>query len=261
MHTYTAASAPVELRLPPYDRGSIVIHPDSGGGVAVIAIVAVEPDDREGTRAAATVLTVRRRLPGAAIVLLVCDLTPSALTVAVRAMVPAVRGVLFGASTTAGLRTNLTRSQDLGAGVVAWLGDVGIPVARPALELVAEIVDAPSRGAPSLSAFLSTLERSERTARNWFRNSGLPAPRAFFSLARVLHAALAIQRDGDRSFLDIAVEAGYADAAGLAHQIGRAVGLRPGNVRGTLGWEWLLERWCRRAGLLPAHFTTGPRQR
>jgi AraC-like DNA-binding protein len=248
-HVVTA-SAPVEFRLPPYEKSAGDVHLEAVRGTAMVAIVTIPPSDCAGEQTIATVSSVRRRFPEAAIALLIREFTPQAIAAAVCAKGHAVRGLVFGTVRLNALRSELTGNADLGGAVVGWFDDAGILMRRPTRALIAEIVDAPPN-ASALSQVFALRVRKERTVRNSFRISDLPAPRVFFALARLLHAALAIQRDNQRPLLDIAMEAGYSDAAGLAHQMRRVLGLRPGQVRGTLGWEWLLDHWCRRTGLLP----------
>jgi AraC-like DNA-binding protein len=51
--------------------------------------------------------------------------------------------------------------------------------------------------------------------------------------------------------LTVAVEGGYSDHSSLSRQSLRLFGVRPGAIRPTLGWEWLLDRWLRRASREP----------
>jgi hypothetical protein len=37
----------------------------------------------------------------------------------------------------------------------------------------------------------------------------------------------------------------FADHSALAHLLRRSLGVTSQEIRGTLGWEWLLDRWLR----------------
>ena len=65
--------------------------------------------------------------------------------------------------------------------------------------------------------------------------------------AEALRAALRLQAHAGASLMVLAVECGYSDHSSLSRQCLRLFGVRPGAIRGTLGWEWLLDRWLRRA--------------
>ena len=60
-------------------------------------------------------------------------------------------------------------------------------------------------------------------------------------------ASLRLQADQRVPLLTVAVECGYSDHSSLSRQCLRLFGVRPGAIRPTLGWEWLLDRWLRRA--------------
>ena len=49
--------------------------------------------------------------------------------------------------------------------------------------------------------------------------------------------------------LTLAVECGYSDHSSLSRQSLRLFGARPGVIRRTLGWEWLMHRWLTRAAV------------
>ena len=52
-----------------------------------------------------------------------------------------------------------------------------------------------------------------------------------------------VQAEPDTCLLRIAHEFGYADHSALSQLVYRSFRVRPGAVRGTLGWEWLMYRW------------------
>ena len=101
-------------------------------------------------------------------------------------------------------------------------------------------------GFTEVSALLSTLGHAERTVRTWFRRAGVPGPGKWLAAAHAVHAALRLQAEESVPLLTIAVECGYSDHSSLSRQSLRLFGVRPGVIRRTLGWEWLLDRWLRR---------------
>src|SRR5690606_20083178 len=98
---------------------------------------------------------------------------------------------------------------------------------------------------------LQSMGAAESSTRFRFRKKGLPAPSRWLQAARGLHAALRIQLEPEKSILAHACALGYADHSALCHQMKRMFGTTPAAVRGTLGWEWLLERWVRNEVLAP----------
>ena len=71
----------------------------------------------------------------------------------------------------------------------------------------------------------------------------LPTPSRWYQAARALHTVLRIQSEPRTSLLRIAHELGYADHSALSQLVYRSFRVRPGTIRGTLGWEWLMHRW------------------
>jgi AraC-like DNA-binding protein len=62
-----------------------------------------------------------------------------------------------------------------------------------------------------------------------------------------VYAALRLQAARREPLLTVAVECGYSDHSSLSRQSLRLFGVRPGAIRDTLGWEWLMDRWMRRS--------------
>jgi AraC-like DNA-binding protein len=129
-----------------------------------------------------------------------------------------------------------------------WLAVRGVDPPPPLRNLILDIFrQAPSH--PRLHGLLQSLGRPERTVRNWFQRAGLPGPGAWLAAAHAVYAALRLQRERQTSLLTIAVECGYSDHSSLSRQAVRLFGARPGEIRQTLGWEGLLDRWLGRAGV------------
>lgn len=146
------------------------------------------------------------------------------------------------------LQPALTDPATLPEEVLEWLSVRGVRSPPALCRLIAEIF----RQAPSharLRSLLRSLGRPERTVRSWFRRAGLPGPGAWLAAAHATYAALRLQRERQTSLLTIAVECGYSDHSSLSRQAVRLFGARPGEIRQTLGWEGLLDRWLGRAGV------------
>ncbi len=97
----------------------------------------------------------------------------------------------------------------------------------------------------SVSRLSSMLCMSRRTLGRHFAAAGLPVPSHWLQFARLLHAVFQLQRKG-RSVFQVACKLGYPDGFTMSNQMKRVLGLRPSEVRGVLGWEWIVERWLRR---------------
>jgi AraC-like DNA-binding protein len=159
-----------------------------------------------------------------------------------------IRGVLFeGEPPRQTLRRMLTDTTMLAEDVEQWvmMREPGLPVT--VVQLIGEIV----RLAPRFSdvgTLLESLGLAERTVRTWFRRAGVPGPGKWLAAAHAIRAALRMQAEDAAPLLALAVECGYSDHSSLSRQCLRLFGVRPGAIRRTLGWEWLLDRWMRRAG-------------
>jgi AraC-like DNA-binding protein len=158
-----------------------------------------------------------------------------------------VRAVLFeGEPLRARLQRTLTDPTDLPEQVEQWLA-LRLPALSPGMvQLIGEIF----RLAPlhhELGDLLSRLGRAERTMRTWFLQAGVPGPGKWLGVAHAIRAAMRLQADQKLPLHPVAVECGYSDHSSLSRQSLRLFGVRPGALRLTLGWEWLLDRWLRRA--------------
>ncbi|MEO7477010.1 MAG: helix-turn-helix domain-containing protein, partial [Gemmatimonadales bacterium] len=158
-----------------------------------------------------------------------------------------VRAVLFDDEPPLpALRRALTDATTLPDDVEQWIM-VRIPGLAPDVtRLAGEIV----RLAPrfeGVGPLLDSLGHAERTVRTWFRRAGVPGPGKWLAVAHALRAVLRMQAEDGASLLALAVEGGYSDHSSLSRQCLRLFGVRPGTIRRTLGWEWLLDRWLRRA--------------
>ena len=140
------------------------------------------------------------------------------------------------------LRDALTDSAALPHRVVAWLRLRTVRLNPNLVELLEQLfTDAPEHA--DLTSLLDAHRVPQATARFRLRKKSLPPPSQWFQLARALHAALRLQAEPDASMTAVAQKLGFADHSALAHLLRRSLGVRASEVRGTLGWEWLLHRW------------------
>lgn len=243
--TATAWSPPPYRELHPLPR-----HGAPGRAAlprAALLVLDVVPGADADAGLQATVHAARARFPAAPLILRVPQLNAPAIRLAQRAAHLRVRAVLGRDEPLADtLRPILTRPDDLGDDVVEWLALRGCPLAPGPAAIIRQVVDqARGRGLPPRAT-----AESGRTVRHRLRVHGLPPPSAWHQMARALRAAMRIQAQPDAALAVLALELGYADRSGLAWQLTRMFGVTPVAIRGTLGWEWLLDRWlgARRPG-------------
>jgi AraC-like DNA-binding protein len=94
----------------------------------------------------------------------------------------------------------------------------------------------------SVAALARRLHMSRRTLGRQLTADGLPAPSHWLQFARLLRLALHISTDR-QPLLRLATRAGYPDGFTMSNQMKRMLGCRPSELRGVLGWEWLVESW------------------
>ena len=247
------APTPFVFRLaPPYERVETVpdvgvLAPDELPDATVLGVHLASPAEVWG-EAALLVARLRVGFPAAAVVLRLGS-APEARDPAWarRAGAMGVRAVLLDdEAPLPRLRHALTDPTNLAEEVERWLPS-RLPRLPPAVgHLVAVIF----REAPSgweVGKLLLERGHPERTVRTWFQRAGVPGPGKWLAVAHAVRAALRLQAYSGASLLALAVECGYSDHSSLSRQCLRLFGVRPGAIRGTLGWEWLLDRWLRRA--------------
>lgn len=194
----------------------------------------------------ADVAAARARHPTAPLILRVPEITAEALRLAHRAARLGVRAIVGRDEPLATvLRPILTEPDDLPRDLLAYVEERGHPLSPQLSSLVCEIVEMAPRHA-RLGSLLEALGHSERTVRHRFQQGSAPGPRGWHRGARALHAALRLQADPLVRLVDLAVDVGYCDHSGLTRQLTRSFGVTPAGIRGTLGWEWLADRWLAR---------------
>lgn len=241
----------VSLIVPPYDQVEAVpdlaaLVPDALPPGAVLAVAGPHPAE-PWTDVAALVTQLRARFPAAPVVIRVerpFDQDPAA---GQHARDTGARGVLAdGGSPRGALRTMLTDQSRLAEQILDWLA-LRSPGLRPLVADVIREIVARSGEFGEVGPLLETMGHAERTARTWFLRAGVPGPGKWLAVSHAIRAALRLQAEEGASLLSLAVECGYSDHSSLSRQSLRLFGVRPGAIRRTLGWEWLMDRWFRTA--------------
>lgn len=243
---------PVARLTPPYtafprERAPAELGPDDlpPGAVFVVESEAPGSDWRileewvPRLRAAFPAVPVVLRVPATA--------DPDAIHLAGRAAALRIRAVLVKGELPARvLRRTMCDPPDLAADVIEWLDHRRVLLTARVSLLIREMF----RRAPpprTVGDLLDSVGQHARTVRSWFREAGLPPPHDWLATASALRAALRLQRE-EEPLLEVALRSGYSDHSALSRQMYRLFGARPGEVRETVGWEWLMERWLRREG-------------
>ena len=232
---------------PPYERFEAVpdisaLVPEDLQDASLLAVGLASPEDT-WAEVAALVPQLRARFPAAPVVLRAGRRAEGGdLEWARRA---GVRAVVFeGEPPRPQLRRNLTDATSLAEDLEQWL-PVRLPDLAPGVvQLACGIV----RLAPRFSevgALLGSVGYAERTVRTWLRRAGVPGPGKWLAAAHAVRAALRLQAEEKAPLLALAVDCGYSDHSSLSRQSLRLFGVRPGAIRRTLGWEWLVDRWLR----------------
>lgn len=186
---------------------------------------------------------LRQRLPAAAIVLVLAAGSRNDLLLSTRASRGGVRAVLLEDEPLfENLRAALLCRDSLAEDVVEWLALRRLRLTPMVTSLLREIF-AHAPESPDLSTLLSEVGMAESSARFRLHKRLLPTPSRWFQAARALHCVARVQAEPRTSLLRIAHEFGYTDHSALSQLVYRAFRVRPGAVRGTLGWEWLMHRW------------------
>lgn len=155
------------------------------------------------------------------------------------------------------LRAVLTNPMGLERDVVEWLSMRGVRL-TPDLAYLLEQVFLLAPQYRTLAGILTALRVPASSVGAKFSKRRLPPPSTWLHLAHALHAALRLQAEPRESVFRVALELGYSDHSALSRQLIRNFRMRPSEIRETLGWEWLLDRWLERmfapgfVGLAPA---------
>lgn len=191
------------------------------------------------------VAALRAQLPAAAVVLVIAEASSTDLHLSTRATRAGVRAILLEHEPLADcLRRSLTCRDTLADDVLDWLALRRLRL-TPAIGSLLHEIFTHAPATPDLSTLLAQVGMAESSARFRLHKRLLPTPSRWFQVARALHTVLRIQAEPGTPLLRIAHEFGYADHSALSQLVYRSFRVRPGAVRGTLGWEWLMQRWLR----------------
>jgi AraC-like DNA-binding protein len=195
-----------------------------------------------------SIATLRARHPTAPVILRVPETTAGTLRLAHRASRLGVRAVIARDEPLADvLRPLLTHPDDLAGDLVEWLQIRGRMLSPRVSALVRSVVELAPRYA-HVGELVRATGESDRTVRHLFQYTGSPGLRHWHQGARALYAALRLQAaETDARGEALARLMGYSDHSGFSRQITRTFGVTPAGIRGTLGWEWLADRWMSRA--------------
>lgn len=235
---------PIWCAQPPYERDRLLGGVPTGGiGTGTVLIMDVHPIPEDPTVVARALRSVKTMAPSAPVVLrAAADIDDLLLLATIGSELPAQGVVLRGQNLAISLRSQLTRPHNLPEQVSAWLARKGVRTAPALADLIRQIFTrAPHHS--EISSLCREIGAVESSARFRCAKKRLPPPSRWLQAARALHASLRLQADPERALLPLALELGYADHSALSHQIRRTFGVRPGEVRRVLGWEWLLDRW------------------
>src|SRR5688572_20213856 len=94
----------------------------------------------------------------------------------------------------------------------------------------------------SIAKLCREMGTSRRTLGRHFEACGLPVPSHWLQFARLSNIVLRAH-GGRTAMFRLATAAGYPDGFTMSNQLKRLIGLRPTEVRGFYGFEWLLETW------------------
>jgi AraC-like DNA-binding protein len=240
---YRSLPAPVPARW---------LHPAHLGLGSIVALP-VPPLAADGRQLGPAVHRARVRFHRATVILWGSGAPERGIAeLALRAGRLRVRALLLeGQPIAEALRPALTSREELGDDAGDWLHLRGL-APSPALGHIVRQVFLLAPRFSRIHPLLECIGEAESSVRARFRKKRLPPPHRWLQAARALYAAVEIQGRPGEPLLRIAGAGGFGDAAALSKQVHAAFGIRPSALRGTLGWEWLLDRWTQRAGLAAA---------
>jgi AraC-like DNA-binding protein len=248
------ADYPVFLIRPPYEQEDRrpALPNLSGQQLPPGTVIAVEvsrPESASGA-IASVVRDLSQRCPSCAVVVLLRMSGEDGLVTAARLAPARLRAVVpVGPAMSSILRDALTDPSLLPRDAVEWLRQRSIRLNANQADLIEKIF-AFGPHHDDVTTLLDEVGIPSSSARFRLRKRGLPCPGRWFQLARSVHAALQLQARPDLSITRLACQLGFADHSALAHLLRRTLAVTSNEIRGTLGWEWLLDRWLRSSRIL-----------
>ncbi len=242
-------SMPPRLRRtePPYDRWQEARDEAASFAaprMGTVRAVRVRDADREWPQVESWVPRLRRAYPTVPVVLLIPHDSPASTSNYLRISGSlGIRAVLLeGEPVESTLRRWMTAATSLGPDVAEWVALRRGCVSPTCASLIREIVRNAS-AYPSVHALLAADGWSWRRASIVLSRERLPAPGKWFALGRGLRFCLTLQARPDLSVNRHALERGDEDSAPVRRQLRRLFRIPPAQVKATIGWEWLAERW------------------
>ncbi len=252
MRPIAAADCPIQLFAPPYDRFREDVD-DVYAGAAPPAGCALVWWLVDGQRQVADFERLRVRPSGVPLVIMLPPARDIARTMPLlnhvmslhpRSVLPAVY-----LGTPEHVRLVLSTPPDsLSTAIVRYLSRRGLFRTSGVEREVQRIFEL----APEVTSITKLARRmyaSRRTLGRHFAAAGLPVPSHWLQFARLLHVCMHLQTDSAAIFR-IATRFGYPDGFTLSNQMKRLIGYRPSQIRTLLGWEWIVETWLRREGVV-----------
>lgn len=234
------------LLSPPYVRPTrlrelrVVLEKEVADGTLVILRVLHPGNDVEAL--GRWIPFVRRHGPAAALIVEVPTRTgvQTGLEWARRSGLLHVDGIIQdGSWTPSNLRAVLTSLSRLTDRVVRWIDLRKVEeLPRGVRAIVRRWLSARRR-----SEMKGSLNHVTRSVRRRLSDAGFPTPRRFVELGETLRAVMRIQGEPQTSIERIALQSGLSAASTLRRRTRRLFALPPSDFRGTLGWEWVVQRW------------------
>lgn len=192
----------------------------------------------------ALVAELRRRHPGNPVAVWIPHAPTDFVIDVVRyATASYVRCILGGpAADGERLRVQLTHPQGLSSFILRWASDAGYLPKGTVQQEVRALLDA-APNVRTLERLASQRQEAARTWRSHLQQLGLPTPKAWLGLAHALHVAFYLQRNPRQPLALLARTLGYSDVTLMSHRFQSVFRMPPGEVRGLLGAEPLLQRW------------------
>jgi len=101
----------------------------------------------------------------------------------------------------------------------------------------------------SIESMSRRLHSSRRAIGRTFQKAHFPPPSRCLQFSRILRTMMRIQSSSE-SISAAARLSGYPDGFTFSNQMERIVGVRPSEARHLWGWEWLVESWLAREGMV-----------
>ena len=136
-----------------------------------------------------------------------------------------------------------TTPTNVSATIMGYLTRRGLFPDRGVYGEIQKIIEL-SEDVRSISSLARRLYTSRRTLGRHFAAAGMPVPSHWLQFARLFRACLLLQSESATVF-SVAHKMKYPDGFTLSNQMKRMIGVRPSQVRGLGGWEWIIESWLK----------------